>query len=66
MNTRADPRFFFIHIMKTAGTTFWVESLVNFDQEEVYPSKLDADMNHSKFRIDLDGAAAGAAETDSA
>jgi hypothetical protein len=54
MNTRADPRFFFIHIMKTAGTTFTWQVLANFDQEEVYPSKrLDADMLLSKFRIDL-------------
>jgi hypothetical protein len=53
MNTRADPRFFFIHIMKTAGTTFSWQVLANFDEEEVYPSKLDADMELSKFRIDL-------------
>jgi hypothetical protein len=48
-----EHRFFFIHVMKTAGTTFSWHALANFDQDEVYPcARLDPDRYFAKFRID--------------
>ena len=37
------PRFFFIHLMKTGGTSFVFQMLQNFEPDEVYPSALDRD-----------------------
>lgn len=39
MNERPDPRFFFIHVMKTGGTTFQQHVRNNFAPEEVYPHR---------------------------
>jgi hypothetical protein len=42
MTDRPDPRFFFIHVMKTGGTTFQQHVRNNFGPQEVYPDrKLD-------------------------
>jgi hypothetical protein len=41
----SDQRFFFIHVMKTAGGTLRRHILANFEREQVYPWELiDADM----------------------
>jgi hypothetical protein len=34
-------RFFFIHVMKTGGTSFVRQMLTNFEPDEVYPSEVD-------------------------
>jgi hypothetical protein len=34
-------RFFFIHVMKTGGTSFVRQILANFEPDEVYPSEID-------------------------
>jgi hypothetical protein len=34
-------RFFFIHVMKTGGTSFVWQMLSNFEPDEVYPSEVD-------------------------
>ena len=40
--TREDePRFFFIHVMKTGGTSFVFQMLQNFEPDEAYPSAID-------------------------
>jgi hypothetical protein len=40
--TRDDQtRFFFIHVMKTGGTSFVFQMLQNFEPDEVYPSAVD-------------------------
>jgi hypothetical protein len=35
------PRFFFIHVMKTGGTSFVFQMLTNFERDEAYPSAID-------------------------
>jgi hypothetical protein len=35
------PRFFFIHLMKTGGTSFVFQMLQNFERDEAYPSPID-------------------------
>ena len=35
------PRFFFIHVMKTGGTSFVFQMLANFEADEAYPSAID-------------------------
>jgi hypothetical protein len=35
------PRFFFIHLMKTGGTSFVFQMLRNFEPDEAYPSAID-------------------------
>ncbi len=35
------PRFFFIHVMKTGGTSLVFQLLQHFDEDEVYPSTID-------------------------
>ena len=40
-----DTPVFFIHVMKTAGTSLWINIKRNFDEDEVYP----------QAGIDLDG-----------
>ena len=35
------PRFFFIHVMKTGGTSFVFQMLTNFEPDEAYPSAID-------------------------
>jgi hypothetical protein len=37
------PRFFFIHVMKTGGTSFVFQMLANFERDEAYPSPVDRD-----------------------
>jgi hypothetical protein len=37
------PRFFFIHVMKTGGTSFVFQMLANFEPDEAYPSAIDRD-----------------------
>ena len=40
--TPDDPtRFFFIHVMKTGGTSFVFQMLANFEPDERYPSAID-------------------------
>jgi hypothetical protein len=34
-------RFFFIHVMKTGGTSFVFQMLANFEPDEAYPSAID-------------------------
>jgi len=41
--TDHDPRFFFIHVMKTGGTSFVFQLLQNFEPDELYPSAVDRD-----------------------
>ena len=49
MSNASGPRFFFVHVMKTAGTTFHVQVLkANFGPEERYPSP-----NHDFYSYDL-------------
>jgi hypothetical protein len=47
-SSKPDPeRYFFVHIMKTGGTTFLQQLLRNFAPEEVYPNhELDFDAEH--------------------
>jgi hypothetical protein len=48
-----DLRFFFIHVMKTAGSSFGWHIRKNYEPDEVYPNgRLDSDMTFGKFRID--------------
>jgi hypothetical protein len=48
-----DRRYFFIHVMKTAGGTLRRQILANFDRSEVYPlRRLDPDMRSANFRLD--------------
>jgi hypothetical protein len=35
------PRFFFIHVMKTGGTTLVFQMLENFEPDEFYPGEID-------------------------
>jgi hypothetical protein len=47
-----EPRFFFIHVMKTAGTTFTWHALANFGRDQVYPHKdLDPERDIAKYNI---------------
>jgi hypothetical protein len=39
MNSQMAPKFFFIHVMKTGGTTFQQHLRKNFTPPEVYPNK---------------------------
>ena len=49
----ADRKFFFIHVMKTAGGTLRRQILANFEREQVYPMKrLDPDMRDANYRLD--------------
>jgi hypothetical protein len=53
MSISADSRFFFIHIMKTAGDTFRQHAYANFEAGEVYPAKdLDVDLQLANWSID--------------
>jgi hypothetical protein len=48
-----DQKFFFIHVMKTAGGTLRRQILANFDRAEVYPLKrLDPDMRTANYGLD--------------
>jgi len=48
-----DSRFFFIHIMKTAGASFRQHAYANFAPGEVYPTKeLDADLQLANWSIE--------------
>ena len=48
-----DRKFFFIHVMKTAGGTLRRQILANFERDEVYPyKKLDPDVLDANYRID--------------
>jgi hypothetical protein len=48
-----ERRFFFIHVMKTAGGTLRRQMLANFEREQVYPVKrLDLDMRAANYRLD--------------
>jgi hypothetical protein len=39
MASGATPRFFFVHVMKTGGTSFVLQMATNFAPAEVYPSE---------------------------
>ena len=40
--TEDEPRrYFFIHVMKTGGTSFVFQMLANFEPDEAYPSAID-------------------------
>jgi hypothetical protein len=39
MTSGAPPRFFFVHVMKTGGTSFVFQMTVNFAPAEVYPNE---------------------------
>jgi hypothetical protein len=41
MTTDEPTRFFFIHVMKTGGTSFVFQMLANFEADERYPSPID-------------------------
>ncbi len=41
MTEPEDRRFFFIHVMKTGGTSFVFQMLANFEPDEAYPSAID-------------------------
>jgi hypothetical protein len=46
-------RFFFLHIMKTGGTTFRFHAQANFGRKGVYPNKLlDGDVHRAYMDID--------------
>ena len=48
-----DQKFFFLHVMKTAGGTLRRQILANFARDEVYPyKKLDPDVMDANYRID--------------
>lgn len=50
----AERKFFFIHVMKTAGATLRRQILANFDRAEVYPFFLkgvDPDLKASNFEL---------------
>jgi hypothetical protein len=47
-------RFFFIHVMKTGGTSFVRQMLTNFEPDEVYPSEVDrSDSSDTERYTDL-------------
>jgi hypothetical protein len=49
---RAGRRFFFIHVMKTAGGTLRQQILANFDRERVYPyHRVDSDMRAANYML---------------
>ncbi len=51
--TGHERRFFFIHIMKTAGASFRQHAYANFGPGEVYPTKeLDADLQLANWSIE--------------
>ena len=39
MASDAAPRFFFVHVMKTGGTSFVFQMTTNFAPAEVYPNE---------------------------
>jgi hypothetical protein len=46
-------RFFFIHVMKTAGATFTSHITTNFERDEIYPHRqLDPEIHVARARID--------------
>jgi hypothetical protein len=48
----SDQRFFFIHVMKTAGATFRQHVYANFPAGAVYPDRrLDPDMREANYEI---------------
>jgi hypothetical protein len=48
-----ERRYFFIHVMKTAGGTLRRQILANFEREQVYPMReLDPDMRDANYRLD--------------
>ena len=52
MSVSPDSRFFFIHIMKTAGASFRQHAYANFRPGEVYPAReLDADLQLANWSI---------------
>ena len=53
MDDVADRKFFYVHVMKTAGGTLRQHIRANFEPAEVYPLKrLDPDMHAANYRID--------------
>jgi hypothetical protein len=49
----SDQRFFFLHVMKTAGGTLRQQILANFEREQVYPwERVDADMLTANTSLD--------------
>jgi len=49
---QAPPKFFFIHVMKTAGGTLRRHIRANFAQDEVYPDRdVDGDMRKANFLL---------------
>lgn len=53
MSIPPELRFFFIHVMKTAGATFTSHISANFEPDDVYPHKrLDPDIHAARARID--------------
>jgi hypothetical protein len=58
-----DERFFFIHVMKTAGTTFARFMRRNFERSVVYPGPKDTDRHYAYYHVDrLCGISAGRME----
>jgi Sulfotransferase family len=48
-----DRKFFFIHVMKTAGTTLRKHIMANFEEDEFYPCpRLDANMLKANIELD--------------
>ena len=49
----AARKFFFLHVMKTAGGTLRRQILANFDRDEVYPlRRFDPDMRRANYSLD--------------
>jgi hypothetical protein len=52
MKDRGADRFFFIHVMKTGGSTFVQHIRANFERDEVYPcAELDPEEHLPRFNI---------------
>jgi hypothetical protein len=52
-NIPPDLRFFFVHVMKTAGGTFSSHINANFERDEIYPhDDLDPEIHVARARID--------------
>ena len=48
-----DQKFFFIHVMKTAGWTLRKHIMANFEEDEFFPcERLDADMLKANIELE--------------
>lgn len=48
-STKTNVNYFFLHIPKTAGTSFRIELLNYFGEESLYPNNNDLNSNHGRY-----------------